>query len=135
MTPAESSLFHWQTLESLAGLLELTLPEVLSRLGKEVERLNRGGETVYRLRTKELASRQPTRLSGDAVKTLFADAVSDFRRRRKAGKIDFLQKRDSGDKAPDDAGRKQRSARQFQPWARFPCWFEPAFCTDEDSVA
>jgi hypothetical protein len=135
MTQAQPLLFNWQELVSLAELLELTQAEVLSRIGKEVERLNRGGKTLYRLRKNLSTPRLDSRPSGEGVKNLFADAISEFKKRRVAGKTDFLEQRESDDDALHRATKKRKLSDPMQPWGRFPCWFEPQFCSDEESLS
>jgi len=144
---ASQSPYVWQSLDRLSQLLKLSQKEVLDQIGRGVERLRIGGNTLLRVAegigetTSELNEKAPEVLREhrtDAIESQWETVLNEYR--------EGLRERphELAPRAPENlreelypepelgAALEEPSSRTaLRSWSRFPGWFGPLFEPDE----
>ena len=151
-TPDNSSSdnpYNWQSLDRLCGLLGLSQKEVLDQIGRGIERLRIGGNTL--LRVAEGATGDPNTPSDQQRETLrdrrhevldarWETVLQEYREGVRERPNDLApraaQEMREGSEpessAISETAHEDSSARpSLHAWSRFPGWFGPLFESDE----
>ena len=147
--PAPESPYVWQSLDRLSQLLGLSQKEVVDQIGRGVERLRIGGNTLLRV-AENLPDEIPEERSADAeiqeesrshaLDAQWETVLQEYR--------DGLHERPHqlAPRAPENTRQEieQEAAREvsdasspqhlLHSWSRFPGWFGPLFEPDEVPV-
>ena len=143
-SPSETP-FVWQSLGRLCTRLGLRQKEVLDEVGRGIERLRIGGNTLFR--AVEGATFEPRSLSDEERADMLEEAPQELDERWESVLHEYrsgLRKRPNGlrPRAPKEVRESQEVAaneeveeatpvQTLQPWSRFPGWFGPLFEPDE----
>ena len=154
------SPYVWQSLASLSQLLEVPEKEILDQIGRGVERLRIGGNTLLRLADGELEEGTPAPVTttsdrdalppegsvSDPLDAQWEAVLNEYRaglRERphqlqpsaaeRAGRThEHENKPTHSDASPADAGQETRI--DLRSWSRFPGWFGPLFEPEEAAI-
>ena len=147
---APESPHVWQSLDRLSQLLGLTQKEVLDQIGRGIERLRIGGNTLLRVAVPEaeaasdltdeeaaiLANEPPDALDAQWETVLheyregLRERPHDLAPRAPVSARQEVESEADGEKASEEGAGRQI----LRSWSRFPGWFGPRFEPDEVPV-
>ena len=144
---ASDGPYVWQSLDRLSQLLGLTQKEVLDQIGRGVERLRIGGNTLLRVAggvastTSELSSEEHDVVRerrSEALDSQWETVLHEYREglRERPNELaprapESLREELSPEPELDPANEDDSSRMTLRSWSRFPGWFGPLFEPDE----